>query len=1014
MYFLCIGRTPRPEDPPMRAVPSLCPANVLLPPALLFSLAALAGCKPDAGLTKFNSAPAAQITDPADGDTALSGTTLMLRGAASDPNHDAAELTARWFVDDAEVCAATPADDGTTTCDVVVPNATAMDVRLEVIDPEGAAGTDSRSLVVTPNANPVATIAGPVADGVYYSDQLVTFRGTVSDMEDAPDALTVWWEDGATRLEAVESTPTGSGEVLGYSTLAAGAHALELHVQDTTGNEAIATVLIDVGPPNSAPDCAITAPDDDSAGEAGTSVTFRGEASDPDIAADLLSVTWTSDKDGWIGTSTPTSRGTVTFPYADLSVNTHVVSMQVVDEVGATCTAEVIYSVGSPPSIVLETPLPGEVSNEGDTLSFSALVSDREDAPGDLLVIWESDVDGVFYAGPPDSGGVAQRIETGLSVGDHVLTVTVTDPDGLTATALGTFTINGVPTAPGVSITPSSPDGDDDLRVSIDSASSDSDGDPISYLYAWSVDGVASGASASSTLHASATARGEVWTVTVTATDGLGTSAAGTASVTIANTAPTLATLALSPDPAYEGDTLTCSAGATSDADGDSVGLSYEWYVDGVALGWGSATLDSALFDRDEAVYCTATPSDGADDGATRTSNTVTIQNTAPITSVALSPSTVYTNDTLTATASGSDADGDSLTTTYDWYVDGALVQSGATPTLSGASHFDRDEDVYVTVTVDDGTDTASATSSSVTVSNTAPTAPVVELTPVDAESGDDLTCAVVTESTDADGDAITYTFAWDVDGVDYTGATDSARESVIAGVDVGGGETWTCDVAAWDPDITGGSGDAAVTVAYGETVWTSIWSHALSSVPSGSIYYDGGWLDQYAGSMYGRAAWIQPSDWNGMFIPTGRSTTDYEAVEIDVFAPSHSNLSFYPLSGYLPFADTQNHIGLHITGSTGLAHIPYDSSTSGTVYSVLASFATSFTAGSWHTLRVEMDFAANEVRYLLNGSEIYSTTSIPLSTMSSDYVTLGTSTTCCSSPANVAWSNLEIFEGTR
>ena len=69
-------------------------------------------------------------------------------------------------------------------------------------------------------------------------------------------------------------------------------------------------------------------------------------------------------------------------------------------------------------------------------------------------------------------------------------------------------------------------------------------------------------------------------------------------------------------------------------------------------------------------------------------------------------------------------------------------------------------------------------TSSTVTVSNTAPTAPVVAITPVDAESGDDLTCSVTTASTDADGDALTYAFAWDVDGVDFTSATDAATSS--------------------------------------------------------------------------------------------------------------------------------------------------------------------------------------------------------------------------------------------
>jgi hypothetical protein len=160
------------------------------------------------------------------------------------------------------------------------------------------------------------------------------------------------------------------------------------------------------------------------------------------------------------------------------------------------------------------------------------------------------------------------------------------------------------------------------------------------------------------------------------------------------------------------------------------------------------------------------------------------------VSSVTLTPSTVYTNDTMTANVVSSDADGDTLSLTYAWYVNSALVQSGASASLSGATYFSRGQTVYVTATANDGTTTASATSSSVTVSNTAPTAPVVEITPADPVEGDDLTCAVVTPSTDADGDPVAYSFAWDVDGVAYTGASDAATDSVVDGADVGALET--------------------------------------------------------------------------------------------------------------------------------------------------------------------------------------------------------------------------------
>ena len=86
-----------------------------------------------------------------------------------------------------------------------------------------------------------------------------------------------------------------------------------------------------------------------------------------------------------------------------------------------------------------------------------------------------------------------------------------------------------------------------------------------------------------------------------------------------------------------------------------------------------------------------------------------------------LSPSTVYTNDTITATAALSDLDGNqSLSANYEWFVEGVSVQNGTDDTLSGVSHFDRDETVYVEVTAFDTMDYSSPQSSSILISNSA------------------------------------------------------------------------------------------------------------------------------------------------------------------------------------------------------------------------------------------------------------------------------------------------------
>ena len=90
---------------------------------------------------------------------------------------------------------------------------------------------------------------------------------------------------------------------------------------------------------------------------------------------------------------------------------------------------------------------------------------------------------------------------------------------------------------------------------------------------------------------------------------------------------------------------------------------------------------------------------------------------------MSLSPTSVGTNDTLTASVSAADIDSDTISYSYVWKVNGTTVAATGS-TLSGVSYFSRGDSVTVTVTPTDGTTAGSAmTSSAVTVSNSAPSA---------------------------------------------------------------------------------------------------------------------------------------------------------------------------------------------------------------------------------------------------------------------------------------------------
>ena len=285
---------------------------------LLFGLVA---CTSDKSITTVNATPEAVITSHFDGDEVREGYAIVLRGSASDSNNTYDELTATWYSGTEVICEAlVPQSDGSSECELMV-STDDTTFTLEVKDLENATDSTSVTVVVMPTESPEARILTPTEDGVHYSDQLITFLGILSDGEDEANILTGYWEsnvDGV--LQDVDVTPNTDGNVEGFSRLSEGEHAIQLHVEDSTGKTGGDSVIITVGPPNSAPLCAITEPVSGAAGAQGEVVTFIGNVSDADVSASMLNVAWSSDKDGTLGSSAPDSSGMVSFPFSDKSM----------------------------------------------------------------------------------------------------------------------------------------------------------------------------------------------------------------------------------------------------------------------------------------------------------------------------------------------------------------------------------------------------------------------------------------------------------------------------------------------------------------------------------------------------------------------------------------------------------------------------------------------------------------------------------------------------------------------
>ena len=211
---------------------------------------------------------------------------------------------------------------------------------------------------------------------------------------------------------------------------------------------------------------------------------------------------------------------------------------------------------------------------------------------------------------------------------------------------------------------------------------------------------------------------------------------------------------------------------------------------------------------------CTVTPNDGVSDGSA-ISASINVTNTAPITtSIAFANDTLYTNDTASVTAVIADADNDSITVTYSWYVDATLVQAGTSGTLDGSVYFDKDQDLYVEVDVTDGYEEGeSSSSTTLTIANTSPVAPTVSISPdVPSILQQDLNCNIDIDAVDVDGDVMSHQYFWYRNGQFFLPTLNNAQVEIVAAEEVDEPGTWECFVTVTDEDGASSTSNTAST----------------------------------------------------------------------------------------------------------------------------------------------------------------------------------------------------------
>ena len=404
---------------------------------------------------------------------------------------------------------------------------------------------------------------------------------------------------------------------------------------------------------------------------------------------------------------------------------------------------------------------------------------------------------------------------------------------GQTFADSGTAAVHGSPNqAPvisSVTISPTSPTTGQTLTATV--VASDPNGDAFTVAYQWLRNGIVITGQTAQTLNLATAGngdRGDSITVRVTASDNLLSSPPTTSSaVVVANSLPT-ATVGLAPASPTTNQTLTATA-TRADGDNDTVLLTYVWRNGSTVVRTSAPT--SALTDtldlsivgngnKGDVITVTVTPADPVGSGTPATAN-VTVANSAPaLASASITEATATTNTVLHVTLGATaDADGDTVTSGYQWTKNGTLISGATGPTLdlSVAGNGDRGDVIRAVVTPNDGSVNGTAqTSSPLTVGDTAPTASVVLNTHA-PDTNATLTATGTKSDVDA-ADSVTVTFVWKVNGaVRKTTANSSLLTDTFNLATAGNGDagdTVTVEVTPSDGTLAGTLVSDTATVA--------------------------------------------------------------------------------------------------------------------------------------------------------------------------------------------------------
>ena len=481
----------------------------------------------------------------------------------------------------------------------------------------------------------------------------------------------------------------------------------------------------------------------------------------------------------------------------------------------------------SPPRVLDNaSPWYGEVRvspDAGDvSADYSCLFSEPQDPDGDPVALaqvrWLAD--GAVIDGATEETVPGSSFAKGQSVTCEVVANDGFE-DGPASPSAPVVIADAPPSLADVSLTPAAP-AEADTLICTPGAALDLDEETVALTFAWTVNDVPVTNAEANWLDGARFDKGdEVRCLVTPRAAGVNGSTVPSASLTILNTAPTIAAPGLSPDVGGRETNFTCSPGAITDpdplddpsswnepghedpADSETPGLRYQWWLDGAEIpGAQAATFEPSDAIPGQELQCAVQASDGETRSPLAASAAVTLGNEAPsVNAVLLSPAEADEAVVVSCAAQGwSDPEGDPDLSTIVWLLNGQEIGGQTAATIDGA-FFDRGDSLRCRVTPYDGYDEGLAvTSAALTIGNAAPLVGSVTLSPGTGSSLTVFHCEA-TGLTDPDaGDVAVPLYRWSVNGQPIDGAGQSAYQPDT----VTPGDELRCLVRATDGDRQG------------------------------------------------------------------------------------------------------------------------------------------------------------------------------------------------------------------